>query len=72
MAETLLTVADVARRLAVGRTTVYELISHGGLRTIKIGRARRIPESALENWIAQQLNEQEGMANQVSRLPRLR
>jgi excisionase family DNA binding protein len=50
-------VADVARRLAVGRTTVYELISHGGHRTIKIGRARRIPEPALEQWIIQQLGE---------------
>ena len=55
MPETLLTVKDVAKRLAVGRTTVYELISHGGLRTVKIGRARRIPESALEEWIAERL-----------------
>lgn len=56
----------------MGRTTVYELISRGGLRTIKIGRARRIPASALEQWLAQQLGEQEGTADQVSRLPRLR
>lgn len=53
MPETLLTVKDVAQRLAIGRTTVYELISRGGLKTIKIGRARRIPESALDEWIAQ-------------------
>jgi predicted DNA-binding transcriptional regulator AlpA len=51
---------------------VYELISHGKLRTIKIGRARRIPESALEQWITQRLDEQEGAADQVSRLPQLR
>jgi excisionase family DNA binding protein len=52
VAENLLTVKDVATRLAIGRTTVYELIANGGLRTIKIGRCRRIPESALDEWIA--------------------
>jgi excisionase family DNA binding protein len=57
MAETLLTVKDVAKRLAVGRTTVYELISRGGLKTIKIGRARRIPESALDEWIGHHLDQ---------------
>lgn len=57
MVETFLTVKEVARRLAVGRTTVYELIAKGDLVAIRIGRARRIPESALERWIAQQLDE---------------
>jgi excisionase family DNA binding protein len=58
VAETLLTVKDVATRLAIGRTTVYELIANGGLRTIKIGRCRRIPESALDEWIARQVGVQ--------------
>ena len=57
MSETFLTVKEVARRLAVGRTTVYELIAKRELAAIKIGRARRIPESALDTWIAQQLDE---------------
>lgn len=57
MPETFLTVKEVARRLAVGRTTVYELIAKQELVAIKIGRARRIPESALDTWIAQQLDE---------------
>ncbi len=59
MPETFLTVKEVARRLAVGRTTVYELIARQELMAIKIGRARRIPESALERWIAQQLTDKE-------------
>lgn len=58
MTETFLTVKEVARRLAVGRTTVYELIAKRELAVIRIGRATRIPESALERWIAQQLDEQ--------------
>jgi excisionase family DNA binding protein len=57
--ETLLTIKQVAARLALGRTTVYELITKQEIRTIKIGRARRVPESAVEQWIAQQVLDQE-------------
>lgn len=69
MPETLLTVKDVAKRLAVGRTTVYELIGRGGLKTIKIGRARRIPESALEEWIAERLRGHADVSEVESREP---
>lgn len=58
MPETLLTVEDVAMRLRVGKTTVYELLAHGGLKAIKIGRCRRIPESALNAWIVKQISAQ--------------
>ena len=58
MGDQLLTVKDVTARLALGRTTVYELIAKRELKTIKIGRARRILESALEEWIRQQVDEQ--------------
>lgn len=60
MPETYLTVKEVARRLAVGRTTIYELIAKRELVAIRIGRARRIPESALERWLAQQIEDQGG------------
>jgi excisionase family DNA binding protein len=56
--ETLLTVNEAAARLAVGRTTLYELIASHELRTIKIGRARRVPESAVEEWIVRRLRDQ--------------
>ena len=59
MSETLLTVNEAAARLALGRTTVYELIARRELTTIKIGRARRVPESAIEQWIARQIVEQD-------------
>jgi excisionase family DNA binding protein len=55
--ESLLTIREVASRLAIGRTTVYELIAKQELKTIKIGRARRVPESVLEQWIARQLSD---------------
>lgn len=60
MSDTLLTVNEAASRLALGRTTVYELIARRELKTIKIGRARRIPESAVEQWIATKVLEQGG------------
>jgi excisionase family DNA binding protein len=60
MSDTLLTVKETAARLALGRSTVYELIARRELKTIKIGRARRVPESAVEEWIAQQVQVQEG------------
>jgi excisionase family DNA binding protein len=56
--DSLLTIKQAAARLALGRTTVYQLIAKHELKAIKIGRARRIPESALEEWIRQQVDEQ--------------
>lgn len=58
MRETLLTVNEAATRLAIGRTTRCDLIANQQLRSIKIGRARRVPESALEEWIIRQLRDQ--------------
>lgn len=58
MTESLLTVNEAAARLAVGRTTLYELISNHELRTVKIGRSRRVPESAVEEWIVRRLRDQ--------------
>lgn len=59
MSDALLTIREAATRLALGRTKVYELIAKRELKAIKIGRARRIPESALEEWIRQQVEEQD-------------
>lgn len=46
---------DAARRLSVGRTTLYELINSGELKTIKIGGRTLIPESELQRAIASRL-----------------
>jgi excisionase family DNA binding protein len=37
--------------LDVGRTTIYQLIASGELRSVKIGRSRRIPADALEDYV---------------------
>lgn len=48
----LLTVDQAAERLAIGRVKLYELIRDGALVSVRIGRARRVPESAVEAFIA--------------------
>lgn len=48
----LLTVAEAAGVLRIGRTKCYELVAAGVLPTIRIGRAVRIPRRALDGWIA--------------------
>ena len=45
-------VPDVMRMLRLGRTVVYELIRSGRLRSVKQGRARRIPATAIRDYIA--------------------
>ena len=47
----LLTPEEAADRLALPRTTSYELIRTGELRSVKIGRARRIPVAALGEYV---------------------
>jgi excisionase family DNA binding protein len=43
----LLTVEEAARRLSIGRTTMYALLKDGQLDSVRIGRLRRIPSEAL-------------------------
>jgi excisionase family DNA binding protein len=43
---------EVADALAVGRTAVFELIRTGELRSVKIGKSRRIPADAVVDYIA--------------------
>ncbi len=46
----LLTVDEVAERLRVPRKAVYELVSKGALRAIRVGRRLRVPEKELLAW----------------------
>ena len=55
MADELLTVPQVMRRLKLGRSAVYDLIRSRRLASITIGRSRRIPESAVRDFIAHEL-----------------
>jgi excisionase family DNA binding protein len=43
---------QAAAALGVGRSTVFELIADGSLPSVKIGRSRRVPRTALEAYVA--------------------
>nr|WP_223843268.1 helix-turn-helix domain-containing protein [Amycolatopsis methanolica] len=47
----LLTVEQAAERLALGRTGVYALVKSGELASVTIGRIRRIPADALDDFV---------------------
>lgn len=47
-----LTVEEAAERLGVGRTLVYALLRSGDIESIAIGRLRRIPCEALDDFVS--------------------
>lgn len=47
-----LTVEEVAEHLGVGRTMVYALVRSGDIESIAIGRLRRIPVEAVDDFVA--------------------
>lgn len=47
----LLTVTEAARRMSMGRTWLYERVLSGEIPSVKLGRARRIPVAALEEYV---------------------
>ena len=54
--------------LGIGRTTLWRLLSSGELRSVRIGRARRIPAVAIQEWIDKQVAaEEERRASRAGR-----
>ncbi|WP_282204003.1 helix-turn-helix domain-containing protein [Kitasatospora fiedleri] len=53
--EDLLTVPQVMARLQLGRSAVYDLLRTRQLASIALGRARRIPTHALNDFIRTRL-----------------
>lgn len=46
-----LTKAEVAKTLSVSDITVHRLINKGEIQTLKVGRAMRIPEESLKEYV---------------------
>lgn len=44
--------AEAARLTGIGRTTLYEALGSGALRSLKIGKRRLITIEALKAWLA--------------------
>ena len=52
MEQLLLTAEQAAEVLHVGRTTIFALLRDGALRSVRIGRCRRITRAELERYVA--------------------
>jgi excisionase family DNA binding protein len=53
-----LTVEEAAQALGVSRSTMYGFVSSGEIRSIKLGKCRRIPVDALAELIQRKADEQ--------------
>ncbi len=53
----LVTVDEAARRLSIGRSHLYEYLLGGSLRSVRIGRSRRIASCDLESFVDQLLQD---------------
>ncbi|MGQ0630473.1 MAG: excisionase family DNA-binding protein [Sporichthyaceae bacterium] len=47
----LLTVEEAAQAIGVGRSLMYELIATGAVRTVRVGRLRRIRPEDLRDYV---------------------
>lgn len=51
--ELLITIEEAARRLAIGRSHLYRYIDNGRLRSIRLGRSRRVTPEDLAAFVDQ-------------------
>ncbi len=51
MEKVLLTLAEAAEALSIGRTTLRALIRDGEIESVRIGTAIRVPAAEIERWI---------------------
>ncbi|MFC3982467.1 helix-turn-helix domain-containing protein [Streptosporangium jomthongense] len=47
----LLTVEEAAKQLRIGRTQMYQLVMTGTVRSVLIGRLRRVPIECLREYV---------------------
>ncbi|MDQ7906873.1 helix-turn-helix domain-containing protein [Phytohabitans sp. ZYX-F-186] len=47
-----LTIEQAARKLGIGRTTMYALVMSGEVRSVTIGRLRRVPTRCLDEYVS--------------------
>ncbi len=50
---------EAAAKLHLGRSKTIQLIMSGELKSLKIGRARRVPASAISDYIQSRLEQEE-------------
>ncbi len=57
LAPRLLRVERAAKLLGISRSTAYELVASGELRSIKVGARRLVPVDELDGFVARRLPE---------------
>jgi excisionase family DNA binding protein len=50
----LLTIDEAAQALSIGRTLLYDLLMRKQIASIKVGRVRRVPMAAIDDYIYRQ------------------
>ena len=50
----ILTVAEIAETLYIGKYRVYELLENGSIKGFRIGRVWKVPKEALREYILSQ------------------
>ncbi|NYH42627.1 excisionase family DNA binding protein [Micromonospora jinlongensis] len=58
-----LTIEEAAQRLGIGRTTMYALVKSGQIRTVTIGRLRRVPSFCLDEYVQRLLIQPTSLEN---------
>jgi excisionase family DNA binding protein len=53
---------EAAHLIGVGRSKMYELMASGAIKSVKIGALRRVPASALEDYVTALVEQTEGAA----------
>jgi excisionase family DNA binding protein len=54
------TVLDACKRIGISRTSLYELIRAGAIRTFKVGARTLVPESELQKFVVDKMDSQRG------------
>jgi excisionase family DNA binding protein len=67
MTRLLLTVPEAAEALAISRSKLYELLASGAIASIRIDGSRRIPLTALEEYVSRLLTERTAALCQTAR-----
>lgn len=60
MDRALLSIPEVGEALHLGETKVKELVARGDLLSVKIGKSRRIPTSAVQAYVERLVSESYG------------
>jgi excisionase family DNA binding protein len=55
----LLRMDEAADSLAVSKSHIERMVARGELRTVQVGRGRRVPASEIERWVAERMTQPE-------------